>query len=213
MRFRPVILVLTVGMLFSVAAEAIPISPLDPKVGVRGRDSGSPSIFDGSFFALEPCEAPLLGLFCAPYNTDTGDGAATISTLVLRFADVNGLLIPNTVGGDPEGPPNFVVDPLFSDFPFLELLENGFDIELSGSPLNCAEDGGEEYYDYEPEFEACLDLRIFSDTDGFVSVRSVENVANLNLTETVIPEPATLFLLSSGLALLGSRYRRTKNRR
>ena len=80
MRFRRVILILTAGMLFSVAAEAIPISPLDPKVGVRGRDSGSPSIFDGSFFALEPCAAPLTGLFCAPYNTDTGDGAATISS-------------------------------------------------------------------------------------------------------------------------------------
>ncbi len=102
MRFRRVILILTAGMLFSVAAEAIPISPLDPKVGVRGRDSGSPSIFNGSFFALGDCRRRLWrGFFCAPFTTAIVEGgpATTVFKLDLRFADVNGFIIPTMIGG------------------------------------------------------------------------------------------------------------------
>jgi hypothetical protein len=189
-------------------AQADLISPIDPVIGVRG-GGGSPDITDGSAKALEPCTDPVLvGNFCASYTNNT---EGSITSLDLSFWDEDGLPIPTVIFNGETFEQNFFASE-FSDFDDL-LNVDLFTVRLCDSETSSA---CEAIIEIDSVFFVLLSipvnesLFVFSDVDGFVSVRAVNQVANLNLPlndqPLSVPEPGLALLFGlAGIAAVARR--------
>lgn len=198
---------------FAQPARASLISPIDPIIGVRGDRAGSPDVTDSSVYPLSPCEGLVLGgYFCAPYTNNVG----TITSMDLSFWDVNGLPIPNVIfSTESESQPNYFVAPE-SD---LDGLLNGndlFTVRLCDTSTTAGAAACGFIVDGPSLFLSTLfftfeSLQVFSNVDGFVSVRAVNTIPNLNLPPNSlpidVPEPATIALLGLGAAFVAARRR------
>jgi hypothetical protein len=202
-RHFPLLALLVSVVAFSASeASALPISPIDPTVGVRGGESGSPPVTDGSAFELNACTVGISSYFCAPYETDF-----ELFALDMSFWDVNGLPIPSRVPGE-EGPVSNYFPAPESDFQLLRVTNGDDELDEFTVRLCAAESPAGQSacgffeIDSDPVIPAGS-LFVFSDQDGFVSIRAVNTVSNQNLPDNSaplsVPEPSSLVLLASGL--------------
>ena len=199
-----------VGVCAPSPAHASIISPIDPVIGVRGAGSGSPDITDGSAFALSPCTDPVLdGFFCAPYFNNL---EGQITSLDLSFWDENGLPIPNTNG---DGSNYFVSE--VSDFNLLLNLNDGFTVRLCDGSTFAGQSACGFIVEITEFFLLTAidpggDLNVYSNVDGFVSVRGVNTIPNSNLpaNDQPIPEPGSVLLFGIGAAAFAHRRLRRR---
>jgi PEP-CTERM motif-containing protein len=204
-----------VSALVTTPAYAGPIRLPDPAIGIRGIDDSPPpqSVLDATPQALDPCDSAfgqsgLGGFYCAMYRFSLVEASVldsdSIHQVLLSFWETNGTPVPNDLcSGDC---PNYTAA-LPSDFHGISLPEDGFTVELFAQgtepPIFIPENPDHPY----------IDILIFSETDGFVSLRQVNNQDNLNsklypadqpLKE--VPEPSILALIGTGVAgLIGRR--------
>jgi len=203
---------LAVACLVPAAANAGPITYVDPVIGVRGLASGaSADIRDSSAqpFA-DPCQLPLTdGYICADYKIQESDVSLAdgIFSITLRF-------LLDGVGVAFE---SLFVDG-FSQFQVGQSVEgDNTAIRLSGdgSVLTCGFQPviGIESYSYSTPRPCTVgdDIAVFiSPTNRPDGTFTVQALAVNDVPNAPVPEPASLLLMSSGIAVLARKTLRRK---
>jgi hypothetical protein len=199
-RFTSAFAILVTALLIPTVAKADAISLVDPIIGVRGDDSGSPPVTDGSIQALDTCSGVLTGFFCADYFNNL---EVNLFAIDLSFWDTGGLPIP-TDGGENYSPSSL------SDFQNIASVGD-FTIRLCDtSEAGAIACGTIDVID--SPITPGEHFQVYSSQPGFVSVQGVNGVPNSNAPDpsAPIPEPGTLLLMGTGIATLAGRQFRRK---
>jgi len=197
------------SVLYSAPVYAGPIIP-DPMIGIRGLDDPPTplSVLDATPQALDPCtdfgQTDLGGFFCAGYRFGPTEASVldtdSLFSVHLAFWGTDLLPVPNQICGDGCSDNYFAAGP--SDWHGIDsTFEDGSTVRLFavGSEPTINRPGVEPFF---------IDLLIFSDLDGYVSMRTVNTRPNDNaddfpvnetLVLTGVPEPSTLILIGTGL--------------
>lgn len=208
MNLTRVSLVAAVLIFLALPVHAAPVLP-DPGYGVRGGVVGSidyPDLgVDTGFIEMSPCSdfGGLAGLpttaYCQPYDIpDDGFdyGAVTVFSVDMLFNLFGGIPIPNSL-----------LNVSMSDFPNEQKI-GLFLVRISDTSLQCEETYEEGYFG-EGEFENCEQLTAFI----FPDVGEFEGAPSVSIPAFNVPEPASLFLMATGLAAAAARRLRRKRER
>jgi PEP-CTERM motif len=195
---------------FLIASAAQPalasIIPIDPIIGVRGKESGSEPSTSNAFFTMGACEGDLNeafnDVFCLEY--DILQSVSAITSLTFQFRDGSNELIPHTL--------IFLDESSFNGFDELFKLDDGFSVQFrfnEGGALQCP-------VGFEGEFPIFDDCGQGSTIELYLYIPDGEDVnapysASLRaVNDITVPEPGLLILLGTGLVLAGRRLRRRR---
>ena len=175
--------------LLSTPAYAGPIRLPDPMIGIRGIDDSPPppSVLDATPQALDSCSAAfgqgdLAGFFCAMYRFSPADASvldsSSIHSATMSFWTTAGTPVPNQVC-DGDCFANYVPSSQ-SDFHGISFPEDGFSVQLFAFGSDPFISIGDRDF---------IDLLLYSDMDGFVSLRQVNDQDNLNAKLFPVDQP------------------------